>query len=47
MMRVLKTLNFERYFKLPCKRKFVQGNHMPFMNKYLLEEIIRRARLHK
>ena len=29
----------------PCKQKYARGNHMPFMNKALSKEIMRRTRL--
>ena len=29
----------------PCKQKYVRGNHLPFMNKTLSKEIMRRTRL--
>ena len=30
---------------VPCKQKYVQGNHLPFMNKTLSKEIMTLTRL--
>ena len=31
----------------PCKEKYVPGNHLPFINKTLFKEIMKRNRLGK
>ena len=36
-----KILNYHE----PCKQKFPRGNHLPFMNKTLSKEIMKRTRL--
>ena len=32
-------------YHAPCKQKYVRGNHLPFMNKTLSKEIMKRTRL--
>ena len=36
-----KVLNYHA----PCKQKYAQGNHLPFMNKTIYKEIMKRTRL--
>ena len=32
-------------YHAPCKQKYARGNHLPFMNKTLSKEIMKRTRL--
>ena len=39
------TCNKHRNYYAPCKRKYARGNNLPFMNKSLSKQIMKRTRL--
>ena len=39
------TCNKHLNYHAPCKQKYVRGNHLPFMNKILSKEIMKRTRI--